>query len=255
MKTAFQNKTVLITGATSGIGAVVAHELAGLGAKVVVSGRREAEGHVVVAAISKAGGKASFFKGDTSREADMKALVEFAVKSYGGLNYAFNNAGVEGEMGVNSDQQTEENYRRTFDINVLGVVLSMKYELPAILASGGGAIVNTTSVAGSRGLPGAGVYVASKHAVIGLTRTAALEFAQKGIRVNAVAPGTIQTPMIDRLVGSQKENNPQRDWLLSKHPIGRFGKPEEVSSVVISLLENPFVTGAVLPVDGGWLAQ
>jgi NAD(P)-dependent dehydrogenase (short-subunit alcohol dehydrogenase family) len=156
---------------------------------------------------------------------------------------------------VNSDQQTEENYRRTFDINVLGVMFSMKYELPAILASGGGAIVNTTSVAGSRGLPGAGVYVASKHAVIGLTRTAALEFAQKGIRVNAVAPGTIQTPMIERLVGSRTENNPQRDWLLSKHPIGRFGKPEEVSSVVISLLENPFVTGAVLPVDGGWLAQ
>jgi len=255
MNTTFQNKVVLITGATSGIGAMVAHELAARRARVVASGRRAVEGEVVVKAIQDAGGIASFFKADTSREADVKALVEFTVKTYGRLDFAFNNAGIESTPGLTSDRQTEENYRQTFDINVLGVLLSMKHELPVILQNGGGAIVNTSSVLGRVGVAGMGVYVASKHAVEGLTRTAALEFARQGVRVNAVAPGAIQTAMVNRFVGGHTINNPNRDWLSGQHPVGRLGTTEEVAHAVIALLENPFITGTVLTVDGGWTAQ
>jgi NAD(P)-dependent dehydrogenase (short-subunit alcohol dehydrogenase family) len=255
MKTAFQNKVALITGATSGIGATVAHQLAALRAKVVVSGRRGAEGEAVVKAIQDAGGIASFFKADTSKEADVQSLVEFTVKTYGGLHYAFNNAGVEGTPGLTIDQQTEENYRHTFDINVLGVLFSLKHEIPAILKNGGGSIVNTSSVAGQIGMAGMSVYVASKHAVDGLTRTAALEFSKQGVRVNAISPGAIQTAMVNRFVGEHTENNPNRDWLSNQHPIGRIGTTDEVAAAVIALLENTFITGAILTVDGGWTAQ
>ena len=254
MKTAFQNKVALITGATSGIGATVAHQLAALRVKVVVSGRRASEGEAVVKAIQAAGGIASFFKADTSKEADVKALVDFTINTYGRLDYAFNNAGVEGTPGLTTDQQTEENYRHTFDINVLGVLLSMKHEIPFILKNGG-AIVNTSSVAGQIGMPGFGLYVASKHAVNGLTRTTALEFAKQGVRVNAVAFGAIKTPMLNRFVGEHTDNNPQRDWLAGVHPVGRIGTTDEAAKSVIALLENPFITGAVLTVDGGWTAQ
>jgi NAD(P)-dependent dehydrogenase (short-subunit alcohol dehydrogenase family) len=254
MKTNFQNKVALITGATSGIGATVAHELAALRAKVVVSGRRTAEGEAVVQAIREAGGIATFFKADTSKESDVKALVDFTVNTYGRLDYAFNNAGVEGTPGLTTDQQTEENYRHTFDINVLGVLLSMKHEIPVILKNGG-AIVNTSSVAGQVGMPGFGVYVASKHAVNGLTRSAALEVAKQGVRVNAVAFGAIQTPMMDRFIGEAKTENPQRDWLASVHPVGRIGTTDEAAQAVIALLDNAFITGTVLTVDGGWTAQ
>ena len=254
MKTTFQNKVDLITGATSGIGTAVARELAALGARVVVSGRRAAEGEAVVKAIQDAGGIAAYFQADTSKEADVKALVDFTVKTYGRLDYAFNNAGVEGTPGLTTDRQTEENYRHTFDINVLGVLLSMKHEIPALLKNGG-AIVNTSSVAGQVGMPGFGLYVASKHAVNGLTRSAALEVAKQGVRVNAVAFGAIQTPMLDRFIGEAKTNNPQRDWLAGVHPAGRIGTVEEAAQAVMALLENPFITGTILTVDGGWTAQ
>ena len=254
MKTAFQDKVALITGATSGIGAQVAHDLAARGTKVVVSGRRQAEGATVVKAIEATGGTAVFFQADTSKEAEVKALVDFTVKTYGGLDYAFNNAGIEGTPGLTTERQTEENYRQTFDINVLGVLLSMKYEIPALLKNGG-AIVNTSSVAGQVGMPGFGVYVASKHAVNGLTRAAALEVAKQGVRVNAVAFGAIQTPMLDRFIGEAKTNNPQRDWLAGVHPVGRIGTVEEAAQAVLALLENSFITGTVLTVDGGWTAQ
>ena len=254
MKTAFQDKVALITGATSGIGAQVARDLAARGTKVVVSGRRPAEGATVVKAIEATGGTAVFFQADTSKEAEVKALVDFTVKTYGGLHYACNNAGVEGTPGLTTDQQTQDNYRYTFDINVLGVLLSMKYEIPALLKNGG-AIVNTSSVAGQVGMPGFGVYVASKHAVNGLTRAAALEVAKQGVRVNAVAFGGIQTPMLDRFIGEAKTNNPQRDWLASVHPVGRIGTVEEASQAVLALLENSFITGTILTVDGGWTAQ
>ena len=249
-----KDKVALITGGTSGIGAAAALQLARAGAKVVVAGRRENEGQAVVKAIENAGGQALFVKTDVSREADVKALVDKTVAKFGRLDFAFNNAGVEGTAGVTTDKQTEENYRHTFDINVLGLLLTMKHEIPAILKNGG-AIVNTSSVVGQIGMPGFGVYTASKHAVNGLTRSAALEYAKQGVRVNAVAFGTIQTPMVDRMVGEAKTNNGQRDWLAGLHPVGRLGTVEEAAQAVIALLENSFITGAVLSVDGGWTAQ
>ena len=254
MNASLQNKVALVTGGTSGIGEAVALALAKSEAKVVVAGRRENEGRSVVNAIEKRGGKALFVKTDVSREADVKALVDKTLATFGRLDFAFNNAGIEGTAGLTTDQQTEENYRHTFDINVLGVLLSMKYEIPVILKNGG-AIVNTSSVAGQIGMPGFGVYTASKHAVNGLTRSAALEFAKQGVRVNAVAFGTIQTPMVNRLVGESKTDNAQRDWLASLQPIGRIGTTEEAAQAVIALLENPFITGSILTVDGGWTAQ
>jgi len=172
MKTSFENKVALVTGGTSGIGKAAALALATAGARVVVAGRRENEGRQVVEAIEKLGGKALFVKTDVSREADVKALVDKAVATFGRLDFAFNNAGVEGALNLPTDQQTEENYRNVFNINVLGTLLSMKHEIPAILKNGG-AIVNTSSVVGQVGLPGYGVYTASKHAVNGLTRSAA----------------------------------------------------------------------------------
>jgi NAD(P)-dependent dehydrogenase (short-subunit alcohol dehydrogenase family) len=254
MKTSFENKVALVTGGTSGIGRETALELAKAGAKVVIAGRRETEGREVVGAIEKLGGKALFVKTDVSREGDVKALVDKAVATFGRLDFAFNNAGIEGQVGLTSDQQTEENYRRVFDINVLGVLLSMKYEIPAIIKNGG-AIVNTSSVVGQVAIPGVGPYTASKHAVNGLTRTAALEFAKQGVRVNAVAFGAIQTPMVDRFVGEAKTENAQRDWLAGMHPVGRVGSVAEAAQAVLTMLENPFVTGSILAVDGGWTAQ
>jgi len=254
-KNLLQDNVALVTGATSGIGAATAKALAARGAKVVVAGRRQPEGETVVKAIQDAGGTAAFFKADTSKETDVKALVDFTLKTHGRLHFAFNNAGIEGVPGLATDQQTEENYRRTFDINVLGVLLSMKHEIPAMLKNGGGAIVNTSSVAGHIGMPGMGVYIASKHAVEGLTKTAALEFSKQGVRVNAVSPAAIQTDMVDRFIGESKTNNPQRDWLTNAHPIGRIGTADEVALAVIALFENPFITGTSLAVDGGFMAQ
>ena len=252
--TSLKNKAALVTGGTSGIGEAVALALAREGAKVVVAGRRESEGQAVVDAIIKGGSEALFVKTDVSREADVKALVDKTVATFGRLDFAINNAGIEGAGGLTMDQQTEENYRHTFDINVLGLLFSMKHEIPAILKNGG-AIVNTSSVAGQIGIPGFGVYVASKHAVNGLTRSAALEFAKQGLRVNAVAFGTINTPMVDRLVGESKTSNAQRDWLADFHPVGRVGTVEEAAHAVLALMENPFITGSILAVDGGWTAQ
>ena len=228
MNTSLKNKVALVTGGTSGIGEAAALQLAKTGAKVVVAGRRESEGQAVVKVLEKAGGQALFVKTDVSHEADVKALVDKTVATFGRLDFAFNNAGVEGVAGLTTDKQTEENYRHTFDINVLGVLFSMKHEIPAILKNGG-AIVNTSSVVGQIGMPGFGVYTASKHAVNGLTRSAALEFAKQGVRVNAAAFGTIQTEMIDRMVGEAKTDNPQRDGLASLHPVGRIGTAEEAA--------------------------
>ena len=254
MNTSLKNKVALVTGGTSGIGEAAALALARAGAKVAVAGRRESEGQAVVNAIKKAGGEALFVKTDVTKEADVKALVDKTVSTFGRLDFAFNNAGVEGTANLTTDKQTEENYRHTFDINVLGLMLSMKHEIPAMLKNGG-AIVNTSSVVGSIAIPGLGVYTASKHAVNGLTRSAALEFAKQGVRVNAVAYGTIDTPMIDRLVGESRTNNTQRDWLASFHPVGRVGTVEEAAQAVLALMENPFITGSILAVDGGWTAQ
>ena len=248
MQNDYTNKIVLITGGTSGIGKVTAIAFANAGAKVVLTGRREKEGADVVAEIKKLGGTASFVRADVSKDTDIVKAIDFVVANHGRLDVAFNNAGVE--MLGPLDQVTEEQYRSTFDINVWGVLNSMKYEIPAMLKGGGGAIVNTSSIAGHIGLAGASIYVATKHAVEGLTKAAAVEYGKQGIRVNAVAPGTIDTEMVARF---PKE---AQAWLLTQHPVGRFGTSEDIAAAVLYLASDAakFTTGTILAVDGGWSA-
>lgn len=253
MQTSFQNKVVLITGATSGIGKVSALAFAKAGAKVIVSGRRETEGQAVVAEIKAAGGEATFVKADVAVEADVAALVAKTVATYGRLDVAFNNAGVE-LTGAIVDAN-EADYRRVFDINVWGVITSMKHEIPVMLKQGAGVIINTSSVAGQVGMAGASIYVASKHAVEGLTKAAALEYAKLGIRVNAVAPAAIETDMMNRFTGGGNEE--ALSYMRSLHPVGRLGRSEEIANPVLFLASDAasFITGASLNVDGGLLAQ
>jgi NAD(P)-dependent dehydrogenase (short-subunit alcohol dehydrogenase family) len=249
----FTGKVVLVTGGTSGIGRETALQFARSGARVVVAGRRQPEGDAVAREIAAAGGEALFVQADLSREEDVQRLVDRTLQRFGRLDVAFNNAGVE-QSGPLAEA-TVDDYRRTFDVNVLGVVLSMKYEVPAMLRTGGGSIINTSSVLGHIATPGSGLYNASKHAVEGLTKTAALEYAKQGIRVNAVAPAATETEMIDRFVGAGDTEG--RRQLAAIHPIGRLGRTSEVASAVLYLASDgaSFVTGTSLPVDGGWLAQ
>jgi NAD(P)-dependent dehydrogenase (short-subunit alcohol dehydrogenase family) len=251
MHNSYINKIVLVTGGTSGIGKATALAFAEAGAKVVITGRREKEGADVASEITKTGGTAAFVRADVAKDADVARAIDFVLSTHGRLDVAFNNAGVE--IAGPLDQVTEEQYRRTFDINVWGVLNSMKYEIAAMLKTGGGAIVNTSSVAGHIALPQASIYVATKHAVEGLTKAVALEFAKQGIRVNAIAPGSIDTDMVDRLVG---EDGDRRNWLLSLHPVGRLGTSEEIAAAVLYLASDAakFTTGTTLLVDGGWTA-
>jgi NAD(P)-dependent dehydrogenase (short-subunit alcohol dehydrogenase family) len=251
MQNSYIDKIVLVTGGTSGIGKVTALAFAEAGAKVVITGRREREGADVAAEITKTGGTAAFVRADVAKDADVARAIDFVLSTHGRLDVAFNNAGIEIAGPLN--EVTEEQYRRAFDINVWGVLNSMKYEIAAMLKSSGGAIVNTSSVAGHIALPQASIYVATKHAVEGLTKAVALEFAKQGIRVNAIAPGSIDTDMVDRLVGKDGE---RRNWLLSLHPVGRFGTSEEIAAAVLYLASDAakFTTGTTLLVDGGWTA-
>lgn len=251
MQNSYTNKVVLITGGTSGIGKVTAIAFAEAGAKVVITGRREKEGAEVVAEIKKTGGTAAFVRTDVANEADVVKAVDFVLSTYGRLDVAFNNAGVEIVGPLH--QVTEEQYRRTFDINVWGVLTAMKYEVAAMLKTGGGAIINTSSIAGHIGMAQASIYAATKHAVEGLTKAVALEVAKQGIRVNAIAPGTIETDMADRFAPKESD---ARNWLISQHPVGRFGSSEEIAAAVLYLAADAakFTTGVILPVDGGWSA-
>ena len=243
----FTDKVVLVTGGTTGIGRATAAAFAREGAKVVISGRREKEGQEAARAIRAEGGEIHFVQADVSREDDVKRMVAETVQKYGRLDIAFNNAGVE-QAPTSIVDQTEADYDLVMDVNVKGVFFSLKHEIPAILKSGGGSIVNTTSVAGLVNLAGVPAYVASKHAVIGLTKSAAIEFAKQNIRVNAVAPAAIETPMIDRFL----EHIP-REAMNAMHPIGRLGKPDEIASGVLWLSDPTasFVTGHTLTIDGG----
>jgi NAD(P)-dependent dehydrogenase (short-subunit alcohol dehydrogenase family) len=256
MSKSFENKVVLVTGGTSGIGRATAVAFGREGAKVVISGRRKAEGAETAVLVDKAGGKGLFVQSDVSDEAQIKALVETVLKEFGRLDIAFNNAGIEGTPTPIVDA-TVEQYNRVFDINVKGVFLSMKYEIPAMLKTGGGSIVNTSSIAGQIGFPGMGLYSATKHAVNGLTKNAALETAKQGIRVNEVSPAAIETEMVERFVGPASAESDQRKYFATLHPVGRFGTPEEVASAVL-YLSSPgasFITGHDLVVDGGFTTQ
>lgn len=248
-------KVAIVTGGTAGIGRAAALLFARSGARVVVSGRRQPEGEEVVAEIARAGGTARFIRCDVTREQDVAGLVEGALKEFGRLDVAFNNAGIEQSPLVPLTETSTEQYRTVMDVNVLGVWLAMKYEIPAMLRNGGGSIVNTTSVAGHIGMPGASTYIAAKHAVEGLTKSVALEFADKGIRINAVAPAAIATEMFDRFAGG--ESSEMGKHLAALHPVGRVGRAEEVAAAALYLASDAasFTTGISLPVDGGWLAK
>lgn len=248
----YENKVALVTGGTSGIGKATAIAFAEAGAKVVLTGRREKEGGKVVADIEKSGGTAAFFQADFSKDAGVRAVVDFVMATHGRLDVAFNNAGVESVSPLS--EITEEKYRAVFDINVWGVLNAMKYEIPAMLKTGGGAIVNTSGVFGHVGAAQGTIQVGSKHAVEGMTKCVALEFAKQNIRVNTVSPGAIATDMIDRLSGKEGET---RDALMAMHPVGRIGKPEEIAAAVLYLCSDAakFTTGTSLKVDGGFLAQ
>jgi NAD(P)-dependent dehydrogenase (short-subunit alcohol dehydrogenase family) len=245
----FTGKVVLVTGGTSGIGKATAIEFARAGAKVVVSGRREKEGAEVVRQIERLGGDAAFVRADIAKDADVKAMVKFTVDKFGKLDIAFNNAGVEWKGPL--DQVSEAEYRRIFDINVWGVLNSMRHEIPVMLKNGGGAIVNNSSIAGHVGFPEVSIYIASKHAVEGLTKSVALEFAKQNIRVNAVAPGPIGTDMWDRFAGDAG------DQIASTVPVQRVGASEDIAAAVLYLASDAakFTTGTSLVVDGGLVAS
>jgi NAD(P)-dependent dehydrogenase (short-subunit alcohol dehydrogenase family) len=246
----FAGKVVLITGGNAGIGRATAIAFATQGATVVVSARREREGLDVIAEINALGGKAIFVKTDVSQERDVKAMVEQTLATFGRLDYAFNNAGIE-QVPTPLPEQTEATYDQIMDINVKGVWLSLKHEIPAMLQTGGGAIVNNASVAGLIGFAMGPIYVASKHAVIGLTKAVALEYATQQVRINAVAPGPIETHMFRALPPEV------RQMLKAAQPMGRIGQPDEISSAVVWLCSDgaAFVTGQTVPVDGGYTAQ
>lgn len=245
--------TVLITGALTGIGRATALAFARERANVVVSGRRAGAGQQLAAELRALGAQAEFVLADVTDEAQVASLVSQTIERFGRLDVAVNNAGVEGELGPVSGQ-TVANYRATFDTNVLGTLLSLKHEVPVMLAQGSGSIINLSSIAGQVGMAGASVYVASKHAVEGLTKSAALEVAALGVRINAVAPGPVETAMLTRFTGGSDD---AKAGLLSMMPAKRGAAPEEIAQTIVFLASDKarFLTGQSIAVDGGYTAQ
>jgi NAD(P)-dependent dehydrogenase (short-subunit alcohol dehydrogenase family) len=226
-----QGKVVLVTGGGSGIGRATALKLAQEGAKVVIADYVQEGGERTLKMITDAGGIGSFVPADVSLAKQVEAMVAKTVETYGRIDGAYNNAGIEGRFATTTDC-SEENFDRTIAINLKGVWLCMKYEIPQMLKQGGGSIVNTASAAGLVGIPGSPAYNASKHGVVGLTRTAALEYATKNIRVNCVCPGVIRTPMVERAIDTVAG---AEQWLIAGEPIGRMGKPEEIAEGVAAI--------------------
>ena len=243
---------VLITGALTGIGRATAIAFANEGARLVVSGRHNDEGQRLVAELRNLSSEAEFLRSDVRHEDDVRTLVDQTVARFGRLDVAVNNAGTEGKPGPVTEQ-TADSYAATFDTNVLGTLLSMKHELRVMLAQGHGSIVNVSSTYGRTGAPGASVYVASKHAVEGLTKAAALEAAGSGVHVNVVAPGPIETGMLNRFTGTDD----RKAGLVAGVPLQRTGRPEEIAQTIVFLSSDkaPFITGASFAVDGGKTAQ
>jgi NAD(P)-dependent dehydrogenase (short-subunit alcohol dehydrogenase family) len=242
------NPVVLITGGLTGIGRAAAVAFAKKGANVVVAGRRDEAGKALAEELRGFGSEAEFINADVRKEDDVRALVDRTIERFGRLDVAVNNAGTEGQPGPITDQ-TAESYAATFDTNVLGTLLSVKHELRVMQAQGSGSIINISSTYGHEGGAGASVYVASKHAVEGMTKSAALEAANSGVRVNAVAPGPIETGMLDRFTGTSE----RKAALLKTVPLGRVGDPADIARAAVFLASEDasFITGQILTVDGG----
>ena len=253
MKHSLQGRTALVTGGGSGIGRAAALAFARVGANVVVADVDRAGGMETVSLVTAAGGSGLFVAADVSRGGDVLHVIDMALGSYGQLDCAFNNAGIQGELSPTVDC-SEENWDRITGINLKGVWLCMKHELAHMLGRGRGAIVNCASNFGLVGSVGMPAYSAAKHGVMGLTKTAALETAKSGVRVNAVCPGPVHTPLVDRIVATQPEIV---SAIEAREPVGRMGRPEEIANAVVWLCsdEASFVTGAFLSVDGGYVAQ
>jgi NAD(P)-dependent dehydrogenase (short-subunit alcohol dehydrogenase family) len=249
-----QGKALIVTGAGGGIGRAASMVLAAAGAKVVVSDIVEGTGQATVDAVQRAGGTALFVKADLASEADVRALVERAVSAYGRLDGAFNNAGLE-QCAIPLHELTTEQWERALRVDLTSVFWCLKYQVIAMLATGGGAIVNTASSLGQVAIQNASEYITAKHGVVGLTRAAAAEYGSRGIRVNAVLPGIIRTPMIARLTEDARFSA-FFDKLKDRHPIGRFGEPSEIGEAVKWLLSDAasFMNGAAMACDGGYLS-
>lgn len=247
------NKVAIVTGAASGIGRATASLFAAHGAAVVVADVTDDAGQRVADEIAGRGETAMFVHCDVSQPDDVEAVVHAALAHFGRLDVLFNNAGIEGAVAV-TDAASIENWHRVIAVNLTGVFLGMKYGIQAMLRTGGGSVVNNASVAGMVGFPGIPAYCASKGGVIQLTRTAALEYATQGVRVNCLCPGVIDTPMVDRFT---KATAQPEDQIVAMEPVGRMGRPEEVAELALFLASDrsSFMTGAIVPVDGGFVAR
>lgn len=251
-RSSLTGRVAIVTGAGSGIGRAIAQMYAARGAQVIVSDIAEDQGGETVRLITGARGEAEFVRADVANADDCRRLVDTALSSRGRLDIACNNAGISGEAKLTGEYGIEA-WNRVIAINLSGVFYGMRFQIPAMLATGGGSIVNVASILGQVGFATASAYVSAKHGVVGLTKNAAIEYATQGIRVNAVGPAFIRTPLIADL-----ENDPQtRDMLIGLHPMGRLGESEEVAELVAFLSSDAasFITGGYHPVDGGYLAR